>query len=333
MACGIAELLLCCHPPRPTPPIACVWPSTTATFPPPPRLRHTRPGDAGTRLASSPSPCPPLSLPFPDGTRLFHTVATMVAFSGLAPALPARPPRGEPAARRRPSLSPPAVGGRVWPRFTATGPHAAARGVPVGAAPPGATPGVPPPASVPVVVPAVASPWPRPVTPVPAAATERAGMPVAADKRVVVVGAGWAGLGAAHALAKAGHDVTLVDAADSVGGLVAGWRTAKGNKPVEVGVRAGGSGRAQQGGRDQCVGVVFSCDRWGSRAKSKGVWALVCAWWQEGDGAAAAAEARPSGSAQLTSPPLSPVSVCSPRCLPIDPRLLAPVREHLLAGP
>lgn len=30
--------------------------------------------------------------------------------------------------------------------------------------------------------------------------------------------------------------MTLVDAADSVGGLVAGWRTAKGNKPVEVGI-------------------------------------------------------------------------------------------------
>ncbi len=55
-------------------------------------------------------------------------------------------------------------------------------------------------------------------------------------KKVVVVGAGWAGLGAAHHLSKqSGIEVTLIDAAPSVGGLVAGWKTDQG-KEVEVGV-------------------------------------------------------------------------------------------------
>lgn len=55
-------------------------------------------------------------------------------------------------------------------------------------------------------------------------------------KSVVVVGAGWAGLGAAYALAKQDDvDVTLIDSARSVGGLVAGWTTKKG-RSVEVGV-------------------------------------------------------------------------------------------------
>lgn len=178
----------------------------------------------------------------------------MVAFAGLAPALPLRPSRGPaPAARRRPGGLPPpaAAGGRARPPATATAPYALGGATPPAATPSGSPPppGRVPPAAVPVV-PAVAAtplPPPPPVTPVPAAATAVAGTPVAADKRVVVVGAGWAGLGAAHALAKAGHDVTLVDAADSVGGLVAGWRTAKGNKPVEVGVCAMGSGRGLQG--------------------------------------------------------------------------------------
>lgn len=57
-----------------------------------------------------------------------------------------------------------------------------------------------------------------------------------APKRVAVVGAGWAGLGAAHHLSKQPDiDVTLIDAAPSVGGLVAGWKTDKG-RDVEVGV-------------------------------------------------------------------------------------------------
>jgi hypothetical protein len=57
-----------------------------------------------------------------------------------------------------------------------------------------------------------------------------------APKRVAVVGAGWAGLGAAYALAQQKNiEVTLIDAAPSVGGLVAGWKTKKG-KSVEAGV-------------------------------------------------------------------------------------------------
>ncbi|MEH2060409.1 MAG: FAD-dependent oxidoreductase [Nostoc sp.] len=55
------------------------------------------------------------------------------------------------------------------------------------------------------------------------------------QKRVVVVGAGWAGLGATYHLAKQGYDVTLVEAGPYPGGLVAGWQTAAG-KSVEAGI-------------------------------------------------------------------------------------------------
>lgn len=55
-------------------------------------------------------------------------------------------------------------------------------------------------------------------------------------KKVAVIGAGWAGLGAAYHLSKQdGIDVTLIDASPSVGGLVAGWKTSKG-RDVEVGI-------------------------------------------------------------------------------------------------
>lgn len=54
-------------------------------------------------------------------------------------------------------------------------------------------------------------------------------------KKVVVVGAGWAGLGAAHHLSKQGYDVTLLEAGPQPGGLVAGWKT-PGGKSVEVGI-------------------------------------------------------------------------------------------------
>ncbi len=55
------------------------------------------------------------------------------------------------------------------------------------------------------------------------------------QKRVVVVGAGWAGLGATHHLAKQGYEVTLLEAGSYPGGLVAGWKTTKG-KSVEAGI-------------------------------------------------------------------------------------------------
>ncbi|TAF12238.1 MAG: FAD-dependent oxidoreductase [Nostocales cyanobacterium] len=55
------------------------------------------------------------------------------------------------------------------------------------------------------------------------------------QKRVVVVGAGWAGLGATYHLAKQGYDVTLLEAGPYPGGLVAGWQTA-GGKSVEAGI-------------------------------------------------------------------------------------------------
>jgi uncharacterized protein with NAD-binding domain and iron-sulfur cluster len=54
-------------------------------------------------------------------------------------------------------------------------------------------------------------------------------------KKVVVVGAGWAGLGATYHLAKQGYDVTLLEAGPYPGGLVAGWKTA-GGRSVEAGI-------------------------------------------------------------------------------------------------
>lgn len=54
-------------------------------------------------------------------------------------------------------------------------------------------------------------------------------------KRVVVVGAGWAGLGATYHLVSQGYDVTLLEAGSYPGGLVAGWKTA-GGRPVEAGI-------------------------------------------------------------------------------------------------
>lgn len=53
--------------------------------------------------------------------------------------------------------------------------------------------------------------------------------------RVVIVGAGWAGLGATYHLAKQGYDVTLLEAGSYPGGLVAGWQTEQG-RSVEAGI-------------------------------------------------------------------------------------------------
>jgi len=53
--------------------------------------------------------------------------------------------------------------------------------------------------------------------------------------KVVVIGAGWAGLGATYHLAKQGYDVTLLEAAPYPGGLVAGWKT-PGGRSVEGGI-------------------------------------------------------------------------------------------------
>ncbi|MEB3293414.1 MAG: FAD-dependent oxidoreductase [Synechococcales bacterium] len=55
------------------------------------------------------------------------------------------------------------------------------------------------------------------------------------DRKVIVVGAGWAGLGATYHLAKQGYDVTLLEAGSYPGGLVAGWKTA-GGRSVEAGI-------------------------------------------------------------------------------------------------
>ncbi|WP_088890270.1 hydroxysqualene dehydroxylase [Leptolyngbya ohadii] len=56
-----------------------------------------------------------------------------------------------------------------------------------------------------------------------------------AAPKVVVVGAGWAGLGASYHLAKQGYDVTLLEAGAYPGGLVAGWQT-PGGRSVEAGI-------------------------------------------------------------------------------------------------
>jgi len=55
-------------------------------------------------------------------------------------------------------------------------------------------------------------------------------------KTAVVVGGGWAGFGAAHALTKLGLSVTVLDASPSPGGLSTGFRTAQG-RPVEAGLK------------------------------------------------------------------------------------------------
>ncbi len=60
-------------------------------------------------------------------------------------------------------------------------------------------------------------------------------MPNAPQKKVVIVGAGWAGLGAAYHLAKQDYTVTLLEAGAQPGGLVAGWQTPKG-RSVEAGI-------------------------------------------------------------------------------------------------
>jgi uncharacterized protein with NAD-binding domain and iron-sulfur cluster len=53
--------------------------------------------------------------------------------------------------------------------------------------------------------------------------------------RIAVVGAGWAGLGAASHLAAQGYEVILLEAGSGPGGLVTGWRTAAG-RAVEAGI-------------------------------------------------------------------------------------------------
>ncbi|KAG2443456.1 hypothetical protein HXX76_001813 [Chlamydomonas incerta] len=55
-------------------------------------------------------------------------------------------------------------------------------------------------------------------------------------KRVVIVGGGWAGFGAAKHLSEQGYDVTLLEASPNPGGLSSGWRTASG-KTVEAGMK------------------------------------------------------------------------------------------------
>lgn len=55
------------------------------------------------------------------------------------------------------------------------------------------------------------------------------------NEKIVVIGAGWAGLAATHHLAKQGYSVTLLEAGQHPGGLVAGWKT-PGGRSLEVGI-------------------------------------------------------------------------------------------------
>ncbi len=55
------------------------------------------------------------------------------------------------------------------------------------------------------------------------------------SQKIIVIGAGWAGLGATSHLAEQSYDVTLLEAAPYPGGLVAGWKT-PGGKSVEGGI-------------------------------------------------------------------------------------------------
>lgn len=83
---------------------------------------------------------------------------------------------------------------------------------------------------------AAASPKPAapstPPTPAPLATNGA----VSSKKKVVVVGAGWAGFGAAKHLTEQGYAVTLLDASPNPGGLSAGWRTPQG-RAVEAGFK------------------------------------------------------------------------------------------------
>jgi uncharacterized protein with NAD-binding domain and iron-sulfur cluster len=58
----------------------------------------------------------------------------------------------------------------------------------------------------------------------------------ASQKKVIVVGGGWAGFGAAKALSEQGYAVKILDAAPAPGGVSAGWRTPSG-RPVEAGTK------------------------------------------------------------------------------------------------
>ena len=57
--------------------------------------------------------------------------------------------------------------------------------------------------------------------------------------KIVIIGAGWAGLAATSHLTNQGYDVTLLEAAPYPGGLVAGWKT-PGGKSVEGGIHGFG---------------------------------------------------------------------------------------------
>jgi ribulose 1,5-bisphosphate synthetase/thiazole synthase len=68
--------------------------------------------------------------------------------------------------------------------------------------------------------------------------TETTTSTIKSQKKIVIIGAGWAGLSAAHSLSKSNNDlhITVVDAAPRVGGLVRdGFPTINGTAVAEAG--------------------------------------------------------------------------------------------------
>lgn len=64
----------------------------------------------------------------------------------------------------------------------------------------------------------------------PGALARQAGKPATGGKRIVIVGGGFSGLAAAHELASAGYDVTVIEARDWIGGRVHSFNAASGKE-------------------------------------------------------------------------------------------------------
>ena len=77
-----------------------------------------------------------------------------------------------------------------------------------------------------------------------------------AARRVVVIGAGLAGLTAAHAVRDAGWDVVVLEARDRVGGRVHTFRDAAGGGPFDTGLHAEAGGESIDDNHDQIQALL-----------------------------------------------------------------------------